>query len=230
MIIGPSSSQPLHSPIKKRKSTILSVGEKTIVLNVFKHTKNTWPENEYRSNMAMVNKTAEITGISKSAIYGILREYKDTHELKPKGTTKNKLGIIQKLDSFDKTAIRQKVHRFFMEGELPTIDKIHQKINEDDTLPNFSKTTLRRVLKHLKFKFQKKNRKSALIERPEIILWRTKYLKEMEGYRNENRNIFYLDETWVNAGKNQLSYYESLIYTMCTLNFFPLYFGAFIYP
>lgn len=58
---------------------------------------------------------------------------------------------------------------------------------------------------HLKFKFKKTNRNSALIERPEIILWCTKYLKEMERYRNENRNIYYLDETWVNAGKYLLS-------------------------
>lgn len=88
--------------------------------------------------MAMVTKTAEMTGVSKSSIYGILREYKDTHEIKSKGTTKNKINI--------KNAIRRKVHEFYMDGELPTIDKIHQKINEDDTLPNFSKTTLRRVL------------------------------------------------------------------------------------
>lgn len=33
-----------------------------------------------------------------------------------------------------------------MEGELPTIDKIVQKINEDDMLRNFSKITLWRVL------------------------------------------------------------------------------------
>lgn len=179
---GPSSSTPMSSPIKKRKPTTLTVGEKNIVLNVFKYIKNTWPDNEYRSTPAMVTKTAEMTGISKRSIYSILREYKDTHTIEEKGATKKKLNIIQKLDSFEKTAIRQKVHSFFMEGELPTLDKIVQKIKEDETLPDLSKTSLRRVLRHLKFKFMKRSRKSTLIERPEIVIWRTKYLKEIANF------------------------------------------------
>ncbi|CAG9787111.1 unnamed protein product [Diatraea saccharalis] len=113
---GPSSSIPLNSPIKKRKPTTLSIGEKQLITNIYKYVKNTWSETEYQSNQAMVAKTAEISGVSVRSIYGILREYKDTHIFEPKGTTKKKLNVIDKLDSFEKTAIRQKVHSFFMEG------------------------------------------------------------------------------------------------------------------
>ncbi|KAL0830008.1 hypothetical protein ABMA28_003466 [Loxostege sticticalis] len=45
---------------------------------------------------------------------------------------------------------------------------IDQKIKEDETLPDLSKTSLRRVLRHLKFKFMKRSRKSTLIERQTV--------------------------------------------------------------
>lgn len=45
-----------------------------------------------------------------------------------------------------------------------------------------------------------------LLEREEIIMWRRRYLKTIRKYREEGRQIFYTDETWVNAGKNHTFY------------------------
>ncbi|KAL0879632.1 hypothetical protein ABMA27_003347 [Loxostege sticticalis] len=95
--------------------------------------------------------------------------HKDTHTIEEKGATKKKLNIVQKLDSFQKTAIRQKVHSFFMEGELPTLDKIEQE--------KYSHRT---------------PRNSNLAD---------KIYKRNSFFRNEQCNIYYLDETWVNAGQ-----------------------------
>ncbi|XP_072384696.1 uncharacterized protein [Diabrotica undecimpunctata] len=39
-----------------------------------------------------------------------------------------------------------------------------------------------------------------LLEKDEIVLWRREYLKKIKAYRNDGRKIYYLDETWVNAG------------------------------
>lgn len=39
-----------------------------------------------------------------------------------------------------------------------------------------------------------------LIEKEEIIIWRRNYLRQLNKYRGENREVFYLDETWINAG------------------------------
>lgn len=152
--------------------------------------QNTWPEDMYRSNPNLINKTAEITGVSRSSIYTVLKEYREKRAIEVKETTRKTGTIWEKLDDFTKSAIRGKVHTFFLEGQLSNLQKILQVINDDDMLPTFSKTTLWRVLNKLKFKFMTRNRK-----------WRTKYLKEIEKHRNANHRIFYLDETWVNAGK-----------------------------
>lgn len=39
-----------------------------------------------------------------------------------------------------------------------------------------------------------------MIEKDEIIIWRRNYLRQINKFREENRQIFYLDETWINAG------------------------------
>lgn len=49
----------------------------------------------------------------------------------------------------------------------------------------------------------KRSRNSLLIERNEISTWRYRYLTSIKSFRNEQRKIFYLDETWVNEGHSK---------------------------
>lgn len=65
--------------------------------------------------------------------------------------TKNKTGIVEKIDSFSKCAIRQKVHKFFLRNEQPTLEKVLSSVNDDINLPNFKRTTFYGVLKKLDF-------------------------------------------------------------------------------
>ena len=45
--------------------------------------------------------------------------------------------------------------------------------------------------------------RKVLIERPNIVTWRGKYLKALYKYKGEDRYIIYIDETWVD---NTLSF------------------------
>jgi hypothetical protein len=80
------------------------------------------------------------------------------------------------------------------------LDKILQVINDDDSLPNLSKMNLQRLMKFMDFVYTKRSHNSALIDKDEIVLWRRRYLLNIRKYREEGRTIYYLDETWVNAG------------------------------
>ncbi|KAL4148864.1 hypothetical protein QTP88_003009 [Uroleucon formosanum] len=55
--------------------------------------------------------------------------------------------------------------------------------------------------KSMGFKFTKRGRNSALMEN-EIQAWRREYIRDIRKYREEGRPIYYIDETWVNAGDN----------------------------
>jgi hypothetical protein len=87
--------------------------------------------------------------------------------------------------------------------QIPTLNKMLAAINEDDSLPNFSKISLYRVLKHLNFKYVRKSRNSALIERNDIVCWRRRYLETIKYFRQLCKTINYLDETLKTQAKLQ---------------------------
>ncbi|XP_047541814.1 uncharacterized protein LOC125074529 [Vanessa atalanta] len=177
-----------------------SESEKLMIINVFKYVKESWPADKYPSKQEMKDKTADILGISKLAVYRILNEYTKTETVKPAAAPKKRMSIIEKIDDFDKSCIRKIVHSFYLKGELPTAKKVLQVVNADESLPSMGLTSLKKVLKHLKFKYVKRRRNNALIDRDDIALWRIKYLINMKTFREQGRPIYYLDETWVNAG------------------------------
>ncbi|KAG8240405.1 hypothetical protein J437_LFUL002548 [Ladona fulva] len=56
------------------------------------------------------------------------------------------------------------------------------------------------LLKEICFQFEKKGNKALLIERSDIIVMGHLYLRKIRKYSEEDREIIYLDETWVNEG------------------------------
>lgn len=102
----------------------MSVTEKVMVMNVYKHTFHTWPQNEYWSLCNCANKTAEILGISKKTVQRIVMENQAGEEFKSPEKSGPKTDILNKLDEFTFSAIRRKVHEFFYRNESPTIKKV----------------------------------------------------------------------------------------------------------
>jgi len=68
-------------------------------------------------------------------------------------------------------------------------------------LPNFSRTSLRKILNDLNFEYTKKNHISALTEKGNIVCWRQKYIEDIRYYRSRGRPIYYLDETLINTAE-----------------------------
>lgn len=149
----------------------------------------------------MIKKISEETGIGQRTVSVTLSEYRNKKTVTSPNKTKIRPKVTDKVDELDQNAIRQKVHQFWHNHQIPTLNTILTAVNEDDSLPNFSKMSLYRVLKHLNFEYVRKSRNSALIERNDIVCWRRNYLETIKNYRQLGRQIYYLDETWVNAGE-----------------------------
>ncbi|KAH9371471.1 hypothetical protein HPB48_010418 [Haemaphysalis longicornis] len=69
----------------------------------------------------------------------------------------------------------------YSKREIPTLDSVRMAVNEDDELPNFTKTTLRRLMKDMGFTYDKQIRKLG------IIVWRHRYLRAIEEFRRQGR-------------------------------------------
>ncbi|KAH9375062.1 hypothetical protein HPB48_009883 [Haemaphysalis longicornis] len=75
----------------------------------------------------------------------------------------------------------------YAKREIQTLDSVPKAVNEDDDLPNFTKTTLWRLMKGIGFTFDKRKRNLALIERSDIITWRRRYLRAIKKFRRQGR-------------------------------------------
>ncbi|XP_063382868.1 uncharacterized protein LOC134669294 [Cydia fagiglandana] len=197
----PSSLLTFPSPKKKRPKTgQLSSSEKTVLVNVYKYVEETWPKDKYPYKTEIVQKTAEIVGVSTPTVYSVLKEYKTHGRVQSPPPPATKPSLVNALDEIELGGIRRKVHQFYFANEIPSIDKMLDAVNSDESLPNFSRTSFFKVLKKLGFKYSKRNRKSMLIDRSDIALWRINYLNKIEEERKAGKKIYYLDETWVNEG------------------------------
>jgi len=164
---------------------------------MFKDTKDKTPDMKYQE---MISEISRVSGIGRRTVISTISEYKHEGTVTSPNTKRVRTTLFDKIDDLDRNGLRQKVHSFWLRRELPTIDKILYAINDDPALPNFKRTSLFKVIKKLDFVFNKRKRCSVLTEREDLIIWRRNYLYDIRKYRNEGRTIYYLDETWINAG------------------------------
>lgn len=105
----------------------------------------------------MIVDISKSSGIGQRSVQNILSEYKNQGTITSPNKKKIRPTIIEKIDEFDKNAIRQKIHNFWRNREVPTVDKMLIAINEDETLPNIKRSSFQKVLKDLQFQYVKKN-------------------------------------------------------------------------
>lgn len=155
------------------------------------------PDMSMRQMRTIISK---VLGIGESTVHRTINEYKKTNAVKSPKRTKVRTKITETFDDFARNAVRRHVHSIWFRREIPTLDKIHKAVSDDNDLPTVSRSTIFNLLKELKFRYVKRGRNSALTERTELIVWRRNYLRSIRKFREEGRHIYYLDETWVNAG------------------------------
>ncbi|XP_060854700.1 uncharacterized protein LOC132932367 [Rhopalosiphum padi] len=172
--------------------------QREMIINAYKSKLEKNPSMTIRNMRSTLSKEL---GIGETTISNTISQYRQHETVSSPNKTKKFKNIETKINDFDKSEIRKKIHKFWFDRELPTLDKILKVINnEDSTLPNFSRTSLYRLLKSMEFKYSKRGRNGTLLEKSEIVLWRRKYLKDIKKYREEGRPIYYLDEMLVNTG------------------------------
>nr|CAI5857828.1 unnamed protein product [Callosobruchus analis] len=107
-----------------------------------------------------------MTGVGEATIYRLLKQLKDgSVTVPPKKPTGRK--PIQ-LDDSGKQMIQKKVHSFYFQKIIPTLDKVLVEINEDQSLPNIKRDKSWKVLHELDFVYAKQDRKSTLIEKEDM--------------------------------------------------------------
>ncbi|XP_046145947.1 uncharacterized protein LOC123989268 [Osmia bicornis bicornis] len=192
-VSGPSGESPTKkNPLGK----FVGSSQRMMIVNLYENLMVDHPEMRYKPMIRMISRQ---TGIGQVTISKTLTEYKTTGSVRSPYKKRPRKNILEKTSDEDILAIRRKVHDFWLRREIPNVHKILQAVNLDPALPNFSRTSLYRLLKRMDFKYMVSARNNALIETENIIAWRQEYIEKIQQYRTEGRPIYYLDESWINA-------------------------------
>ncbi|CAI6365855.1 unnamed protein product [Macrosiphum euphorbiae] len=180
--------------------------QKIINLYISKMTEQaSLPDQRHLKYIDLIKLMSQETGIGQRTISMTLSEYKRRGTITSPNRKKVRPKLTEKVNEFDKNAIRRKIHEFWHRKEFPTFEKIMTSINDDPNLSNFSRSSLQLLLKDLNFEYTKIKRNFALTERGDIVCWRQKYLESIRYYRSHGRQIYYLDESWINIEESAKS-------------------------
>lgn len=163
------------------------------IVNIYKSLKTDNPDITYRN---VIKQVAVKAGVGTVSVQRIVTEYKSTRTVKSPIMKKTRKSISDIIDDIDKNMIRQKVHTCWINHEFPTFQKIVTAVADDEHLPNLKRTTMYRLLKELQFVFTRRKQNCILMDKKDLVVWRRKYLKDIQHFREEGRTIYYLGETW----------------------------------
>lgn len=173
-----------------------------LIFRCYEFWRTREPERTVEDTAAFV---ADMLGIGSRTVFTVKKEAQAAGGVlttpsrkRPRNSEKKRRSALY--DSFTLNALRSCVHDFFRRNEIPTVAKITNEFSERTSDPSLKAWTVRRLLREIGFKREKRSRNSLLLDREDILAWRHQFLRDIQRFREENRQIFYLDETWVTAG------------------------------
>jgi hypothetical protein len=87
----------------------------------------------------------------------------------------------------------------YKQNVVPTIELLKSKLNEMEFDINYSKTTLRLYLRSIGFCYKTLDKRMAIMKTPRLKKHRMEYITQIRQFRQEDREIVYLDVTWYDS-------------------------------
>ena len=190
---------------KYTSGKILHSQTREVIANVYRVCEEESQNNALKFPLKRkLERVASYTGVSKSSVKRIRIEDVERTENNPNellsspSKKKPRCSAVENIENFEFGIVRRMIEMFYLELKVvPTLKKLLQKLRSEINFP-FSRETLRRMLKANGFHWRKcQNKRKLLVERPNILHMRYKYIHAIKKYREEGRNIVYMDETWV---------------------------------
>jgi transposase len=195
--------------------------ERSMILNVYGRLRK---DDADLSVKEAASRAAHLCSVSVTTVLRLRKEHNENGGVFVTPRKKRKF-VSKKLtwaskpvnpsDEFTRNVVRIKVHDLFRQNKAPTVDLVVAALQEDPDTQSLKRSTVFRIMKKLGFKYGKKCRRSVLIEREEIQLWRRRYLRNVRMARRDGKKIYYTDETWVNAGHTLAKSWVDTTVTSC---------------
>ena len=139
----------------------------------------------------VLSRTSEALMVSKRSICNVLKQRRvegDVSSPAKKGRKPSCGPTQQQTDNFLEGVIRQRVHRFYTNGELPTMDKLLLALRDDVDYP-YGRSTLYTTVRNIGFRYKTRNKKTALHEQHRIIPTGHEYLRKILNFHSGGKPI-----------------------------------------
>ncbi|MGH9701391.1 MAG: transposase, partial [Candidatus Acidiferrales bacterium] len=186
----PSETPDVVQSCAEFKNKCLHVQVQRLVLNIYECLK---AERSATSDNDIIKRICVLTKLTHSTVYRVIRAGEViNHSVKRKRNDQS----FPKIDDAAKDVICRSVYNIYKENKVPTLEMIRDKLRGYPDYQYKSLETLRNILIHCGFKYKKINNRMVIMESQRIVKLRQEYLRKIKVFREANKNIVYLDETW----------------------------------
>ncbi|XP_031357316.1 uncharacterized protein LOC116181178 [Photinus pyralis] len=148
----------------------------------------------------VIQRTAQATKVSPTTISNLRKNgVKSDKDYASNVSTKQKINKT-KITEYLKNKIRDTIYYMYSQKEYVTLATIRQKFLEQNEYFQFSIDSLRKWIKSMGFKWKKSNNRKYLMDLPDIVHKRIKFLREYIENKNlghEGYTPVFMDETWI---------------------------------
>lgn len=173
-----------NEPSTSRSNFRLPAEAKEIVKNVYDGLCSKLPKSE------AIKETVFLTQVPRSTVYAIINK-----EVTPRKKRCDS-GQFRVIESHLLEPISKTIYEMYSANNFPTIESLRTELIRKNILQSCSQMTLRRFVKANGFKYKKIDKRRSIMESSRILSLRNDYIRAIGKYREEGRNIVYLDETW----------------------------------
>lgn len=190
------------------KGTMLQSSAQKVIVNVYNNFEEVYAGRR-RIEGTPLEMTSDATSLATNVITRILTSWKSGTIETPGKKRKIHYPKQDQIDSFYSDMIKRIIQDFYEKNRTPYVADIRNTFLEDvavqeqkrreagEQLTPFtcSEKTFRKILKRLGYKFDRLQTRDVLLMRPQIVMWRGKYLNILRKNRASPnpKKIIYLD-------------------------------------
>ncbi|CAH1999256.1 unnamed protein product [Acanthoscelides obtectus] len=184
MVDEPVQAELFHKDLEEQTQRV--------ILNMYDCLKN---ENPDSSQNQILNRICILTKISRSTIYRVIKRGDVVNH------SFHRKRIGQKLKRIDvgfQEDIRRIIYGFYKENLVPTLEMIRDKLKDypEDFYNYKCLDSLHCIVKLCGFQYKKLDKRMVIMESSRIVELRQEFLHKVKIYREQKRNLIYLDEMW----------------------------------
>ena len=173
---------------------------RAIIENVYKFCMEEKKSGMKLSLNRVRDRTAALTGVSRSTAQKIVEEKKKAQEEQQQPKQPPSSASKVSLDECDQGVVRRTIASMYsLKKVLPTLDNIRSELKQTIGYTG-SKGRLRKDLLHMKFTYTRCGvNREVLMERQDVVLSRIRYLRRVRELREAGYTVVYTDETYVHT-------------------------------